>query len=221
MVQGWIYVSPVSRLLFTLTLSCLMMQSTGCVGLWATLLHDQEMRPPKFTGLEEKKIAVLCVSGPSFYSETTTSRKVAEKVEALIDQRLKDVTIIPQQKIDDWKDRTGWNNTDYREAGKALGAEMVVAIDLARYEIESSPGLYKARAEYVVSVFDIDNDGELVFQDTPKPIVFPINGSAFEVESEHQFRHQFMQLLSHRIARNFYKYNGREDLMLDESFVSN
>lgn len=203
-----------------LLLMLLLTGSGGCVGLLAAILHNGETKPARFSGLAEKKIAVLCVAGPSFYSENATSRQLAEQVEALIQQNTDKVTIIPQQKIDDWKDRSGWDNMDYREAGKALKAEMVVAIDLARFEIQPNTGVFKGYAEYVVSVYDIDNNGKLVFQDTPKPTEFPTNGVSLNSGSDRQFRSAFMQLLAHRIARNFYKYSAHQDLMLDESFVA-
>lgn len=203
-----------------LLLIALLASATGCVGMLATLIHPGDMRSARFTGLSEKKVAVLCVAGPSFYSENATSRQLAEQVETLILQHTKDVTVIPQQKIDDWKDRSGWDNMDYREAGKALGAEIVVAIDLARFEVQPNPGVYKGYAEYVVSVYDINDNGRLVFQDTPRPVEFPVNGLHSSTGNEREFRNAFLQLLSYRIARNFYKYSTRQDLMLDESFVS-
>ncbi|MHC2067042.1 hypothetical protein ACYFX5_06195 [Bremerella sp. T1] len=205
-----------------LGLICLLLLSnSGCVGLLAAILRDTEYAPAKFKGLEEKKVAVLCVAGPSFYSENSTSRQLAEQVESQLVMHVDEIKIIPQQKIDDWKDVSGWDNMDYREAGKSLKADMVIAIDLARFEIQPNPGVYKGTAEFVVSVYDINHDGKLVFQDTPSPVEFPLNGLASEVSSERQFRNSFLRLLSHRISRNFYKYNVREDLMLDQSFVSN
>lgn len=197
----------------------LLLGNSGCVGLLAAMLRSDNV-PAKFDGLAKKKVAVLCVAGPSFYSETATSRQLAEQVEALISARMDDVTVISQQKIDDWKDHNSWDNMDYREAGKALDADMVIAIDLARFEIVPNPGIYKGHSEYVVSVYDINHDGKLVFQETPKPIEFPVNELAYVSATEREFRGSFLRLLSHRIARNFYEYNNREDLMLDESFVT-
>jgi len=224
MNQGWFrqsFAPLFSRQAIWTAALLLLVPSVGCVGLVANLLHPGDVRPAKFDGLKDKKIAVLCVAGPSFYSETTTSRRVAEMVEALIARHNKKCVIIPQQKIDDWKDRSGWDNMDYREAGKSLGAEMVIAIDLARFEVQPNPGIFKGTAEYVVSVYDIDSDGKLVFQDTPPPINFPANGLAPATSSEQEFRNQFMRLIGYRIARNFYQYDGREELRLDETFVIN
>ncbi|MEX0793378.1 MAG: hypothetical protein WD045_09600 [Pirellulaceae bacterium] len=192
---------------------------TGCAFM-ANMLHPGDMRTARFTGLEEKTVAVICVSSPSFYSQTTTSRQIAEAVESLLSQRVKEIKIIPQQKIDDWKDRVNWDSMDYREAGKGLKADMVVAIDLASFEIQPNPGVFRGNAEYVVSVYDIKSKGKVVFQDTPRPIQFPANGLVSTTSSEREFRSSFMNLLAHRIARNFYGYNGKDDLMLDETFVS-
>lgn len=223
MSQGRYRLSPhMFSGILPLGLICLLLLgNTGCVGLLALLLQKGDYAPAKFKGLAEKKVAVLCVAGPSFYSENSTSRQLAERVESLILANGDEVKVIPQQKIDDWKDRSGWDNMDYREAGKALKADMVVAIDLARFEIQPNPGVYKGSAEYVVSVYDINHDGKLVFQDTPSQLEFPVNGLGSGTQSEREFRNSFLRLLSHRIARNFYKYNIREDLMLDETFVTN
>jgi len=192
---------------------------TGCAFV-ANMLHPGDMRTARFDGLEEKKVAVICVSSPSFYSQTTTSRQIAEAVEMLLSQRVKNIKVIPQQKIDDWKDRADWDSMDYREAGKGLKADMVVAIDLASFEIQPNPGVFRGNAEYVVTVYDIKAKGKIVFQDTPRPIQFPANGLVSTTSSEREFRSSFMNLLAHRIARNFYGYNGKDDLLMDETFVA-
>ncbi|MEW4453979.1 hypothetical protein AB1L30_14990 [Bremerella sp. JC817] len=221
MSHGRFRLSPQSfSSIVPLGLICLLLVGNGgCVGMLAALLHTDTVSA-RYTGLEGKKVAVLCVAGPSFYSENSTSRRIAEQVESLIMSKSDKVKIISQQKIDDWKDRSGWDNMDYREAGKSLGADMVIAIDLARFEIQPNPGIFKGHAEYAVSVYDINDDGRLVFQDTPSAIEFPINELAYVSSSEREFRSSFLRLISHRIARNFYKYDSREDLMLDESFVA-
>lgn len=223
MNQARLRISPQSfSSVLPLVLTCLLLLgNSGCVGLLAALLAQKDFHYARYSGLAEKKIAVLCVAGPSFYSENTTSRRLAEDVERLIQSNIEEVTIISQQKIDDWKDRSGWDNVDYREAGKALGADMVVGIDLVRFEIQPSPGMYKGSAEYVINVYDINDDGKIVFRDTPKPIDFPTNGLMTGISSEREFRNAFLMVLSNRIARNFYKYSATQDLMLDESFVSN
>ena len=223
MNQPRLRISPQSfSSILPLALTCLLLLgNSGCVGLLAALLAQNDYHPARFKGLAEKKIAVLCVAGPSFYSENSTSRRLAEDVERLIQTNVDEATIISQQKIDDWKDRTGWDTVDYREAGKALGADIVVAIDLVRFEIQPSPGMYKGSAEYVINVYDINDDGKIVFRDTPKPIDFPTNGLMTGISSEREFRSSFMSVLSNRIARNFYKYSVTQDLSLDESFVAN
>ncbi|PQO34410.1 hypothetical protein DTL21_12855 [Bremerella cremea] len=222
MKHGRYRISPqsFSGILPLLLLCLLLLGNSGCVGLLAALLSRGDYQPARFDGLAEKKVAVLCVAGPSFYSETSTSRRLAEQVEGLLVSHIEDVSVVSQQKIDDWKDRSGWDSVDYREAGKALGADMVVAIDLVRFEIQPNPGVYKGTAEYVINVYDIHNNGEVVFRDSPKAIEFPTNGIMSSTGNEREFRSSFMQLISHRIARNFYKYNVNEDLMLDESFIS-
>lgn len=221
MNQPRLRISPQSfSSILPLVLTCLLLLgNSGCVGLLAALLAQNDYHPARYTGLAEKKIAVLCVAGPSFYSENSTSRSLAEEVEQLLQINVDEATIISQQKIDDWKDRSGWDNVDYREAGKSLGADIVVAIDLVRFEIQPSPGMYKGSAEYVVNVYDINDDGKIVFRDTPKPIDFPTNGLMTGISSEREFRNSFLAVLSNRIARNFYKYSVTQDLKLDETFV--
>jgi hypothetical protein len=200
--------------------SIVAVSGSGCAFL-ANVLHPGDERAARFSGLEDKKVAVICVASPSFYSQTTTSRQIAEAVETMLARRVKNIKIIPQQKIDDWKDRSDWDSMDYREAGKGLKADMVVAIDLTSFEIQPNPGVFRGTAEYVVLVYDIKSKGKVVFEDRPRPVQFPANGLVSTTSSEREFRNSFMNLLSHRIARNFYNYNGKEDLMLDETFLSN
>ncbi|MGY8769288.1 MAG: hypothetical protein ACKVH8_12795 [Pirellulales bacterium] len=199
---------------------CVLLSQAGC-NLFAVLIYDGENIPAQYSELEGMKVAVVCLSGPSFYSEDSVSREIATGIESMLTINVEEIEIVPQQKIDDWKDRNGSENIDSRQIGKDLKADKVVSIDLAQFELTNNPSMLKGNAKFVLTVYDMNQKGKLVFKQSSKPIIFPKNGTLSSAsQSEEEFRSNFVDLIVHRIARNFYKYNIHTVMGLDESYVS-
>lgn len=206
---------------FTLALvCCVLLSQVGC-NLFATIMYDGEYIPAAYTELEGMKVAVVCVSGPSFYSEDSVSREIATGVEGMLTMYVDEIEIIPQQKIDDWKDINGSENLEPRLIGRDVDADIILSIDLAQFELTNNPSMHKGNAKYTIAVYDMNQKGKLVFKQNSKPIIYPKNGTISSAsQSEQEFRSDFVNLMVFRIARNFYKYNIHTMMKLDESYVS-
>ncbi|PHR95410.1 MAG: hypothetical protein COA78_30165 [Blastopirellula sp.] len=217
-MQRFIQASPAS---ITLALvCCVLLSQVGC-NLFATMMYDGEHVPAAYSELEEKKVAVVCISGRSSFNEDSVSRDIATGVESMLTMNVDKIEIIPQQKIDDWKDRNGSETTEARLIGKDVGADMVIAIDLAQFELSNNPSMLKGNAKFSMAVYDMNQKGKLVYKQHSKSIIFPRNGSISTAsQSEEEFRRNFVNLMVFKIARNFYKYNIHVEMNLDESYVS-
>src|SRR4051812_8525613 len=73
----------------------------------------------KFAGLEDKKIAVVCVAGPGVPPNGEASM-IANIVGTKIGAEVKGAQIISQAKIADWMDKNDWDQVDYADVGRGV-----------------------------------------------------------------------------------------------------
>jgi len=203
-------------------LTCLLSVTPGCVGTLANLMHvaHGNLMPASYTGLKEKRIAVVCVSNSEAFGPTTASIQLARQVGQLLETNVDKVQIIDPQRIADWIDRNDWDYINYPEVGKGVNADMVVAIDLDSFSLNDGKTLYRGRADVKVVVYDMTNGGKEVFAYTPTQVVFPENSALHATDmTEEAFRRQFLNVLASRIGRQFYSYDAKEDFARDASVV--
>ena len=205
--HGW-------RLLVIFFIAILLSSTTGCVGLLANLLHTSlgNLTPAQFEGLADRRVAVVAVSNSSSFWPTTAAEEIAQQVERALTENVKKIQIVKQQEIDEWMDRNDWNEINYQELGKGIGADSVVAIDVGSFSLHDGKTLFRGRADVEIKVYDISNGGEIIFQETPPQIVYPAATGVHKTDtSEPNFRRMFLTVLSNRIARYFYAYDASLD----------
>jgi hypothetical protein len=174
--------------------------------------------PAEFNGLKEKRVAVICRAASLEYAHPTVSRDVAMRVSALLRKNVKKVEVVDERELADWVDKHDWH--DYREVGRALKADLVVGIDLERFELSRGSTLLQGQADVRLAVYDVKKN-EPVFQPARKlQVKFPPNSPyAASDRQEDDFRRQFVGVLSERIARHFYAYDSRHDFALDSTVM--
>ena len=118
-------------------LAAVLVPTTGCVGLVANLLNVAQgnLIPAKFEGLEEHRVAVVCVSNSESFGPTTASVALARDVGKMLQQNVRKIQLIDPQTVADWIDKHGWDYLDYVALGKGVNAEMLVAIDLDSFSL--------------------------------------------------------------------------------------
>jgi hypothetical protein len=203
-------------------LAAVNLAATGCVGTLANLIYTAHgnLVPARYTGLKDKRVAVVCVSNSEAFGPSYASRALASLVGKLLQENVADVTLIEQQKIADWIDRNDWDYLDYQAVGRGVDAEMVVAIDLDSFSLHEGKTLYKGRADVNVVVYDMTQGGKEVFTYSPTQLQFPENAGHHTTDmSEEAFRRQFLNVIASRVARQFYAYDVKEDFARDASVI--
>jgi hypothetical protein len=205
------------RLLLGL-LACLLVFFPGC-GFLAQLGWIVTGGPKvkaEFSGLRGKRTAIVCVADSVSYGTGAAASMLARRVEARVRENVRDVKIITQDKIDQWKDLNDWDEFDYREIGQGVDAEMVVGIDLVSFRLHEGQTMYRGRAEVTVSVYDMTQGGELVFRRTTPEFTFPPGGGQHTTDTtESQFRTVFVEMLAQHITRHFHDYDFRSTVAQD------
>lgn len=191
----------------------------GCAGFMshmAYVLKGGHAVPAEFEGLQAKRVAVVCVSNDSVYGPNSVSSILEHSVGTLLKQNVEDIDLIHREDVADWIDTHDWDQVNYREIGRGLNAEMVVAIDLDGFRLHEGRTLYKGRADITVAVYDMTKGGEVVFRKSSPEYSFPENGARHSTEiSETRFKRMFLMVLAQHVGKYFYEYYLEDDFARD------
>jgi hypothetical protein len=208
---------PMSRLEFCVSrwplmiVAALMVLSTsGCVGIAAQLMYlaGAGLVKPDFEGLKGKRVAVVCVSNRSAYGSGKEADALARMVAAILRREVKDIELVSQTEIANWKDSNDWDEMDFRTIGRGVKAEMLVAINVSKLDYYEGHTLYKGRADLSVTVYDMSGGGKIAWSKSMPDFQFPQHGGRPVTDMvEANFQKQFLDVLARDIARNFHSYD--------------
>jgi len=211
---------PFARRAFAALIVAILLPTTGCGRLLATAIYawnGGNFVDAEFEGLESKRVVVVCRPPTSLgFRYPHADRQLARRVGNLLTLNVDDIEIVNHRDVDNWADEG--DGEDFRDLAKAVEADMVVHIDLIDFDLNKGPTLYQGRAEVEISVYDMANDDAPVWEKSLGEFVFPaVGGLPTADKSSKQFRKQYLEVLSDRIARNFYRYDPSFDFALDST----
>lgn len=205
------------RIVFLLGLTAATATSTGCVGLTAQLLYwakGGNKIEPEFKGMEEKRVAVVCVSNSASYGPNSFCSLLERRIIRALREQGEKIDAISPDEVADWIDSNDWNQMDYREIGRGVNADMVLGIDVGDLRLHEGQTLYQGHVTLTVTVYDMQDEGKVAFRRTIPDFTFPENGPRHATEmSEARFRALFVEVLGKEVARYFCPY------MFEESFA--
>jgi hypothetical protein len=194
---------------------------SGCAGLWANLLWDGSMVDAVYPGLEEKKVAVVCIADNSLYAPGSAASMLARRINKILEANVEDIEVVDQQTIRDWIDHHDWDRIDYVDIGKGLGVDRVVAVELEGFNLHNGATMYKGTCDLRVTVYDMEDGGKEIEIADALPVAYPrVSSVAISDTREDQFRKRFVQVIAHNAAKNFYRYDIREDLAIDSTDIA-
>lgn len=200
-------------------LSLMTVMNLGCIGFTAQLLNviqGGDKIKADFTGLEGKRVAVVCVSNSSSYGPNTVCTMLERSVASVLQKEVKNIEIIRQGEVADWVDNNDWDQMDYREIGLGVEADMVLAIDLDGFSLHEGRTLYKGNANVTITVYDMEEGGKVAYREEIPDFTFPRTGARHTTEiSEPRFRRLFVMVLARNIAKYFHAYHIEDDIATD------
>ena len=191
------------------------MCSGGCMQLagLAYMIKGETVKAA-FPGLKGKRVAVVCRAPATLqYRNATVARDIAKQVGMLLKKNVKEIDLVDPRDVAKWTDENDWN--EYEEIGKALEVDLLVAIDLESFSLQEDQTLYQGRATINISVLDMAENGEAVFERTLPQSLFPSNPVPSIDRPEPEFRRQFVEVLATQIGRHFYDHDAFLDFALD------
>ena len=196
-------------------LACLALSAGGCALLYQTIVGDGPMVDPLFDGLAGKKVAVVCVVNSGSYGMESVAEPTAEQVGRYLQQHIEGIEVVRASEVADWIDNNNWDQGDFVEVGRGVGADMVVAIEIESFRLYDGQTLFKGQTTFGVRVIDVEQDHE-VWRPPVTNFAFPKgHGVSTTDHTEPGFRRLFIQQLAHHIARMFYKHPLAEEFAID------
>lgn len=195
---------------------CVLIAIPGCVGASAQLLYliYGNKVSAQFEGLNDKKVAVVCVSDASAYGPNTLTFSVERMVAAKLAQNVPGIQVIPQSTVDNWKDQYGWDESDFVQIGRGINADAVVAIEISAYSLHEGSTMYKGQATVTSTVYNVKNQ-TVAFISGPEDYQFPKSGRPAMQITERQFETAFLEKFCEYLARRFYEYEKTDTIAED------
>jgi hypothetical protein len=212
--RRWLHLAVVMLCAASLSLS-------GC-SMLATLAYVIQPNDVKaaYPGLVGKRVAVVCRPVEELhYANANVAQDLAKLVGIKLTKNVKKIEVIDQNEVSQWTDENNW--TDYAQIGRALDADMVVAIDLEQFSLNEGPTLYRGSAQINLAVYDVKNKKQQVYhRGMPRAVYPPNTGIPTSDKNEAEFRYQYLEVLSEQVGRHFYDHNARDDFASDSKILN-
>ncbi len=173
-----------------------------------------------FDGLKGKRVAVVCRPVTSLhFRDSSVSRDLAKQVSLHLQKNVKHIKVIDQREVFEWADENTWD--DYYQLGKALGADVVVGLDLEEFSLLQGQTLYQGKANLKILVYDMAKGKDPVFERNIPQAVYPPNAAIPASEKpESHFRRQFVEYLARQIGQYFYDHDASVDFANDSTAIT-
>lgn len=202
--------------------ACLWLAAAGgCAGPLFTAMYllKGNNTPAEFDELKDKRVLVVCRPLVQLeYSAGFAPDQIAEQIGNQLKLNYRKIEVIDQQEVAEWTDEHRWN--EYTEIGRGLEAEMVVAVDLEDFRLYQGQTLYQGQATIHVRVFDMTQNGAVVYEKELPRLVYPPNtGIDTSSRTEDEFRRQFILVVADEVGRYFYPHDPHRSIAVDSRAV--
>ena len=163
----------------------------------------------EFSRLTDRKVAVHVWAPPQIlnvypYARLDTAKYVAGRLRAEID----DVTLVSTRKVEDYVARAPDQTTDPGELGSHFDAEMVVYIELYKYQMRDpgTPQLFRGFITGSVVVYDLTTSGGFPerYELSSARAVYPPSGPVSVMKTtEQKVRKETSELFAEEVSLKF------------------
>ncbi|MDA8746429.1 hypothetical protein N9N28_17535 [Rubripirellula amarantea] len=194
----------------------------GCLSMAAQVMHaaGMDLVPAQYEGLEKSTVAIVTVTDNSQYTNDPAARTLSRRVGEELTVNVKDIKLVREDLIEQYRDVHGYDSVDYREVGKEVGADKVLVIELTDLTLRDGMTLYRGRADVFLQVVDVAT-GNTVFKNSIDQYTFPKSTGQHSSETtEDRFRKLYLRVLAGEIVRMFYAYDSTELIAMDSMIAS-
>ena len=167
--------------------------------------------------LDGKRVAVLCRPPASLeYRYAGADQELAKRIGNLLRIDGDKIDVVDHREVENWLDQKDFSDHDMQVLAKDVGADMVLKIELETFSLLEGQTLRRGRASADISVYDVSQNGELVWTKPLDEFLFPANSAVpIQEKSEKVFRSQYLNMLASKIAKSFYEHDKYADVAND------
>ncbi|MEM8911360.1 MAG: hypothetical protein AAGC97_06280 [Planctomycetota bacterium] len=220
------HLAPSRRLVLANTwfmgLGALLATQSGCLGLLSNFMHTigADRIPAEYVGLEDCKVAIVTLTDSSQYSDDIVARSLTRQLGDQLRGKVDDMVLIRDDKVQQYRDRNGYDALDFASIGQGVGADKVVGIEVSDFKLREGATLFRGRASVRLTVTDVETDVILFAKDIDE-YTYPRTAGQYTSEtSESRFRKLYLEMLAAQIARTFHPYDFHETVALDGAIAS-
>lgn len=194
----------------------------GCMGVFANLYHavGADKVPADYDGLKKSHVAIITLTDSSLYSDDVAARTLSRRVGEILLKEVKDMTLVREDQIEQWRDTNGWDSVDFLSIGKGVKADKVVGIELTNMQLRDGATLYRGRADVMITVIDTKT-GNVLYKKDFEDFTYPTSAGQYTTETtESRFQKLYLSMLAKQIARMFYPYDFAETIANDAAIAS-
>lgn len=165
--------------------------------------------------LEGQRVVVICRPPSSNeYRHAGAAREIGKRVSLLLKEHVPRIDVVSPREVDNWIDEQDWDN--YKDLGRAVKANRVVYIELDNFDLYKGSTLYQGDAMINLTVYDMDDRGEMLWEKSVGQILFPRNSGIPAADKPlHRFQAQFVEIVATQLATYFYKHDPNAMFALD------
>lgn len=199
----------------------LLVGTSGCVGASAQLMyvlfgHKTEA---ECSALKNRRVALVTVAEDEAFGPTPLNESVSRMVMMRLVKNVRKIDMVPQAEIEDWVESNSWGRLDLEALGAAVEADVVVKIELSDYRIHEGATIHKGHVSYNVEVYDMEDEGRIVFQRGPEFFDFPRDGRPRSEAEDRKFEVFYLTYLTDELSRYFYSYDSTETAAIDSALM--
>lgn len=210
------------NLISAAALLCTVACVSGCVSLAANLIHavrGNDM-PAEFAGMEGKRVAVVCMTDAGLGNDATSSI-LRNNIQAGLSMNVEDIDLVRSREVDQWLDVHTMDESDYVEIGKGVKADLLLAVEVTNLRLKNGQTLFRGESDIAVTVYDIANEGRILFRKHFPEFAFPTtDGKPVSETTETKFRSFYLAIVSNKVAGMFYPRDATADYALDATMSS-
>lgn len=220
-------VTDVARSAYASCFTCLLvaivlLTQSGCLGLAANLMNVVKGHTVKaeFKELEGKRVAVVTLTDSSQYSDDASARILSRRVSEILLKEVKDIELVREDEVQQWRDRNGWDAIEFIDIGKGVKADKVIAIEMTNLRLRDGATLYRGRAAVTTTVYDVKS-GKTEFRKHLDEFTYPETAGQYTSETtEARFRTLYLSVLAARISRWFHSYDYSDTVAMDAAIIT-
>jgi hypothetical protein len=178
------------------------------------------MVPAEYEGLNDSTVAIVTMTDSSQYTNDSAARDLSRRVGAVLTTEGKDVTLVREDLVQQYRDTHGYETDNFAEIGKEVGADKVLVIEMTDLSLRDGATLFQGSADIHLQVVDVET-GNAVYQEDIDQYTFPKStGQHTSETTEKRFRKLYLTMLSAEIGRRFRPFDPTETVAQDVLIAS-